>query len=124
MSLHFAYFTGRLPAPEKFRIPELELIREGLHRLPDSKRRPRLIGRDWLAALGACILVILSIFPVVIPFSSWKMRKRRCESPTLSPWYRCFLRSHFCASCRPSGVANGPYNGSRPLVGIAITLGG
>jgi VIT1/CCC1 family predicted Fe2+/Mn2+ transporter len=44
------------------------LIREGLRRLPDSETRARLTGRDWLGALGVCILVILSTFPVVIPF--------------------------------------------------------
>jgi len=47
---------------------QLELIREGFLRMADSEARPRLIGRDWLGALGVCILVILSTFPVVIPF--------------------------------------------------------
>ena len=47
---------------------QLELIREGFLRVVDSEARPRLIGRDWLGALSVCILVILSTFPVVIPF--------------------------------------------------------
>ena len=51
-----------------FQPPQLDLIREGLRRLPDSETRARLTGRDWLGALGVCILVILSTFPVVIPF--------------------------------------------------------
>ena len=51
-----------------FQPPQLDLIREGFQRLPESETRPRLTGRDWLGALGVCILVILSTFPVVIPF--------------------------------------------------------
>ncbi|MFY9601339.1 MAG: VIT family protein, partial [Pseudolabrys sp.] len=43
-----------------FQPPQLELIQEGLRRLPDSETRPRLTRRDWLGALGVCILVILS----------------------------------------------------------------
>jgi VIT1/CCC1 family predicted Fe2+/Mn2+ transporter len=27
-----------------------------------------LTGRDWLGAFGVCIIVVLSTFPVVIPF--------------------------------------------------------
>ena len=33
-----------------------------------SSFRPTLTGRDWLGALGIFILVVLSTFPVVIPF--------------------------------------------------------
>ncbi len=51
-----------------FQPAQLELIREGFRRVPDSETRPRLNGRDWLGALSVCILVILSTFPVVIPF--------------------------------------------------------
>jgi hypothetical protein len=51
-----------------FQPTQLELIREELHRVPDSETRPRLIGRDWLGALSVFTLVILSTFPVVVPF--------------------------------------------------------
>ena len=47
---------------------QLELIRERINNTPASDVRPRLTGRDWRGALGVCILVILSTFPVVIPF--------------------------------------------------------
>jgi hypothetical protein len=47
---------------------QLELIRERIDNTPASDVRPRLTGRDWRGALGVCILVILSTFPVVIPF--------------------------------------------------------
>jgi len=47
---------------------QLELIRENINKIPMSDVAPRLTGRDWRGALGVCILVILSTFPVVIPF--------------------------------------------------------
>jgi hypothetical protein len=51
-----------------FQPKQLELIRENINRIPASDIAPRLTGRDWRGALGVCILVILSTFPVVIPF--------------------------------------------------------
>jgi VIT1/CCC1 family predicted Fe2+/Mn2+ transporter len=50
-----------------FRSTQLELIRERINQMPPSDV-PGLTGRDWLGALGVCILVVLSTFPVVIPF--------------------------------------------------------
>jgi VIT family len=46
----------------------LQLIRERINQMPASNVHPGLTGRDWLGAFGVCILVILSTFPVVIPF--------------------------------------------------------
>ena len=59
-----------LPAPlaSIFQPTHLEVMREAISRLSGSNARPRLSGRDLLGALGVCILVILSTFPVVIPF--------------------------------------------------------
>jgi hypothetical protein len=51
-----------------FQPAQLELIRERINNIPASDAGPRLTGRDWRGALGVCILVILSTFPVVIPF--------------------------------------------------------
>lgn len=47
---------------------QLELVREKINKMLASDVRPRLTGRDWQGAFGVCILVILSTFPVVIPF--------------------------------------------------------
>jgi hypothetical protein len=47
---------------------QLEFIRERINQMPALDVRPGLTGRDWLGALGVCILVVLSTFPVVIPF--------------------------------------------------------
>jgi VIT1/CCC1 family predicted Fe2+/Mn2+ transporter len=51
-----------------FESAQLELIRERITQVRASNLRPTLTGRDWLGALGIFILVVLSTFPVVIPF--------------------------------------------------------
>jgi VIT family protein len=59
-----------LPEPfaSAFQAAQLEAVREGISRLSQVDERPRLAARDWLGALGVCILVVVSTFPVVIPF--------------------------------------------------------
>jgi VIT1/CCC1 family predicted Fe2+/Mn2+ transporter len=47
----------------------LELIREKINQMSPSDVRPKLTGRDFVGASGICILVILSTFPVVLPFA-------------------------------------------------------
>jgi VIT family len=56
------------PLASIFQPIQLEVMREEISCRPSSYERPRLTWRDWLGALGVCILVILSTFPVVIPF--------------------------------------------------------
>jgi VIT1/CCC1 family predicted Fe2+/Mn2+ transporter len=51
-----------------FKSAQLEFIRERITQGSASNFRPTLTGRDWLGALGIFILVVLSTFPVVIPF--------------------------------------------------------
>lgn len=116
-----------LPLASIFQPPQLDLIREGLRRLPDSETRPRLTGRDWLGALGVCILVILSTFPVVIPFLVFENAQTALRASNAIAVVSLF----FC------GVIFARYAGIRPwptglimvvvgaaLVGIAIALGG
>jgi len=47
---------------------ELEAMRERIVRLPDPPKRATLSGQDWLGALGVFVLVVLTTFPVAIPF--------------------------------------------------------
>lgn len=107
--------------------PQLDWIREGLHRLPDSETRPRLTGRDWFGALCVCILVILSTFPVVIPFVVFENAQTALRVSNVIAVVSLF----FC------GVIFARHAGLRPwptgfimavvgvaLVGIAIALGG
>jgi len=51
-----------------FQSAQLELIRERIDKIPASDLSTRLTRRDWQGALGVCAVVILSTFPVVIPF--------------------------------------------------------
>ena len=110
-----------------FQPPQLDLIQEGLRRLPDSETRPRLTRRDWLGALGVCILVILSTFPVVIPFLVLENAQTALRISNVIAMASLF----FC------GVVFARHAGLRPwitglvmvvigaaLVGIAIALGG
>jgi VIT1/CCC1 family predicted Fe2+/Mn2+ transporter len=110
-----------------FQPSQLDLIREGIRRLPESETRPRLTGRDWLGALGVCILVILSTFPVVIPFLILGNAQTALRVSNVIAVVSLF----FC------GVIFARYAGLRPwptgltmvvvgaaLVGIAIALGG
>lgn len=110
-----------------FQPSQLDLIREGIRRLPETETRPRLTGRDWLGALGVCILVILSTLPVVIPFLILGNAQTALRVSNVIAVVSLF----FC------GVIFARYAGLRPwptgltmvvvgaaLVGIAIALGG
>lgn len=47
---------------------ELEALRSRLSSLPDVPSRPRLTARDYSAAAGVFVLVVLGTFPVARPF--------------------------------------------------------
>lgn len=51
-----------------FQPAQLELIRVRINTIPAADLSSRLTRLDWLGALGVCLVVILSTFPVVIPF--------------------------------------------------------
>ena len=54
-----------------------------------------LTKRDWLGAFGVCILVVLSTFPVVIPFIVFKMPDWRYGVPMHSLSYRYLFADIF-----------------------------
>jgi len=118
-----------LPAPlaSAFQPAQLEAVRAGISRLPDPPARPRLTGRDWVGALGVCILVVLTTFPVVIPFIFFEDIKLAMRISNALAMLLMFLCGFFFAR----------YAGLRPwvtglimvavgaaMVGIAIALGG
>src|SRR5882762_9952188 len=45
---------------------QLELLRQKLQQLPKPSAGPRLTKRDWIGALGLCLLSFLATFPVII----------------------------------------------------------
>ena len=48
---------------------DLEHMRQELNRVPDLPSRPRLRKDDWLGAIGVFLIVVLTTFPVAIPFA-------------------------------------------------------
>ncbi len=47
---------------------EYESLRSRIMQCPEPKQRPGLRRDDWMGALGVFLLVVLSTFPVVLPF--------------------------------------------------------
>jgi VIT1/CCC1 family predicted Fe2+/Mn2+ transporter len=47
---------------------EVTHVRTWLQRIDDPTRRPRLTSRSWRGAFGVFLLVVVSTFPVTVPF--------------------------------------------------------
>ena len=108
-------------------VEQLELIRRKLQQLPEPLERPRLTKRDWIGALGLCLLSFLATFPVVIPFIFLSDAKL-----ALRVSYAIAIVMLFCC-----GYAFGCHSGLPPwaaglsmvaigsaLVSVAVALGG
>lgn len=106
---------------------ELESLRGRMVQLPPAARHPKLHGSDYLAALGVCLLVFLSTFPVVLPFVFMRDPTRALRISSLIAVALLFL----------VGRTYGKYAGYRPwrvgavmvlaglcMVGLTIALGG
>src|SRR6516162_6267768 len=95
---------------------QLELIRHKLQQLPVPRERPRLTRRDWIGALGLCLLSFASTFPVVVPFIFLSDAKL-----ALRAFYAVAIVMLFCCGC-----AFGYRSGLQPwAAGLAIVaLGG
>ena len=108
-------------------MEQLELLRQKLQQLPEPLERPRLTKRDWIGALGLCLLSFLATFPVVVPFIFLSDAKL-----ALRVSYAIAIVMLFCC-----GYAFGCHSGLPPwaaglsmvaigsaLVSIAVALGG
>jgi hypothetical protein len=106
---------------------QVELLRQKLKQLPEPSGGPRLTRRDWIGALGLCLLSFVATFPVVIPFVFLSDAKF-----ALRVSYAVAIAMLFCCGC-----AFGVHSGIKPwasglsmvavgsaLVGIAVALGG
>ena len=106
---------------------QVELLRQKLKQLPEPSEGPRLTRRDWIGALGLCLLSFVATFPVVIPFVFLSDAKF-----ALRVSYAVAIAMLFCC-----GYAFGVHSGIKPwasglsmvavgsaLVGIAVALGG
>jgi VIT1/CCC1 family predicted Fe2+/Mn2+ transporter len=106
---------------------DIEHVRQRILALPAAPGRPALTRDDWLGALGVFVLVVLSTFPLVIPFlviDEPRVAVRTSHATALVMLFVC-------------GVALARFGGYRPwvtglsmvvlgavLVAIAIALGG
>ena len=105
---------------------DLENMRQGLLRMCELPPR-RLRREDWLGALAVFLLVVLSTFPVVIPFLVFQNVQLALRTSNLVAIALMFV----------CGIWLGRHGGYRPwrtgmsvvvlgvvLVGITIALGG
>lgn len=65
-----AAIAGALPPllATLVRADELEALRQRLAAIPEPPGHGRLVRRDWLGALGVCLLVVSTTFPLAVPF--------------------------------------------------------
>jgi hypothetical protein len=95
--------------------PDFETLRARLSQVREVPRRPRLGKQEWLGAVAVFLIVVISTFPVIIPFA-------------LIPNAGVALRVSNCvAVCMLflSGYAFGRYAGHRPwtMAGTMVFLG-
>ena len=106
---------------------EFEIMRQKLRELPEPPTSPRLAKSDWIAAGGVFLIVFLSTFPVVIPFTIVHNPRLALRVSNGVAVVMLFL----------TGYQFGRYAGHRPwrmglsmvavsgaLVGVTIALGG
>lgn|SRR5262252_4662817 len=110
-----------------FEPAHLDLIRERINKLSPSEMSSRLTGRDWLGALGVFILVVLSTFPVVIPFifiEDARLALRTSNAIAVISLFLCGFLFGSYAGFRPwaSGLVMVAVGAAQ--VSIAIALGG
>lgn len=108
-----------------FQPAQLELIRERINKIPEAG--PGLTGRDWRGALGVCILVILSTFPVVIPFfviADARLALRISNALAVISLFLCGFLYGRHAALQPLATGLTMVGIGVILVSIAIALGG
>ena len=106
---------------------QLELMRQELQRLPEPSERPRLTKRDWIGALGLCLLSFLSIFPVVIPFiflSDAKFALRVSYAVAIMMLFCCGYAFGYHSGLRPWAAGFSMVAVGSALVSVAVALGG
>lgn len=109
-------------------LPEqLELMRQKLRDLPEPPWRPQLVKRDWIGALGLCLLSFLSTFPIVIPFifiAEARLALRVSNAVAIVMLCFCGYAFGYRSGLRPWVTALAMVAIGGALVGVAIALGG
>jgi len=108
-------------------LEQLELMRQELQQLAEPCERPRLTKRDWIGALGLCVLSFASTFPVVIPFiflSDAKLALRVSYAVAIVMLFCCGCAFGYRSGLRPWAAGLAMVALGSALVGVAIALGG
>jgi hypothetical protein len=106
---------------------QLELMRQKFQQLPEPRGRPRLTKRDWIGALGLCLLSFLSTFPVVIPFiflSDAKLALRVSYAIAIMMLFCCGYAFGYRSGLRPWAAGLSMVAFGSALVSVAVALGG
>ena len=106
---------------------QLELLRQKLQQLPEPSGGPRLTKRDWIGALGLCLLSFVATFPVVIPFiflSDAKLALRVSYAVAIVMLFCCGYAFGYHSGLRPWAAGLSMVAFGSALVGVAVALGG
>jgi len=110
-----------------FQPEQLELLRERINKIPTSDLNLGLTRRDWWGALGVCAIVILSTFPVVIPFiviADTRLALRISNTLAVILLFLCGFLFGRHAGLQPLTTGLVMVGIGIALVSIAIALGG
>jgi VIT1/CCC1 family predicted Fe2+/Mn2+ transporter len=110
-----------------FQPTQLESIRERLDKIPASDLSSRLTWRDWQGALGVCVVVILSTFPLVIPFiviADTRLALRISNALAVLLLFLCGYLFGRHAGLQPWGTGLVMVAVGVALVSVAVALGG
>jgi len=106
---------------------QLELLRQKLRQLPEPSGGPRLTKRDWIGALGLCLLSFLATSPVVIPFiflSDAKLALRASYAVAIVMLFCCGYVFGYHSGLRPWAAGLSMVAVGSALVVGAVALGG
>jgi len=106
---------------------ELEAMRLRLNRLPEPPRRPQLTKQDWLGGLGVFLLVLLTTFPVVLPFVVVNQARRALRISNAIAIVMLFLAGYVFGrhvGHHPWRMACGMVLVGAAMVGLTIAFGG
>jgi VIT1/CCC1 family predicted Fe2+/Mn2+ transporter len=106
---------------------DFERLRQGLIEIGVLPGRPYLERDDWLRALAVFLLVVLSTFPLVIPFLIFDEVRVALRASNLVAIAMLFASGYLLArygGYRPVATGSSMVLLGVALVGIAIALGG
>jgi hypothetical protein len=115
-----------LPSFLNLPTEQIEVIRQKLLQTPEPPQ-PRLANADWLGALAVCLIVLLSTFPVVIPFlfiDDVRLALRVSNAVAIVMLFMCGYALGRCTGRSPLPMGLLMAAIGLALSGIAILLGG